>query len=263
MVDEEIFDPISGLFKLGLLLVLLLLVLALSRWKNINIEQELAIATVRGFCQLMILALIITTIFELEDLLLVLLVLAIMVIAGGYTSAKRAKGIPKPFPILTLSILSGASSSLLVMILIGILPLSPEFLIPLGGMAIGNSMISCSLAINRLKAEFKNNMSKIETSLALGATSDQAAEPYYRESVRAALIPKIDNIKTLGIIFIPGAMTGMLLAGADPIWAAEYQIAVFFMIISSSAIATILLTVLIKKRLFTEAHQIAENLHLS
>ena len=148
------------------------------------------------------------------------------------------------------------------MIIIGIIPLVPEFLIPLGGMAIGNSMISCSLTVNRLKAEFKNNRARIETALALGATSEQAAEDYFRDSVRAALIPKLDNLKTLGLIFIPGAMTGMLMAGANPVWAAEYQIAVFIMIISSSIIATILLTILIRKRLFTEAHQISEELHL-
>jgi putative ABC transport system permease protein len=149
-----------------------------------------------------------------------------------------------------------------MLIMIGIIPLEPEFMIPLGGMAIGNSMISCSLTLDRLKAEFKNNQAKIETSLALGATSEQAAEPYFTDSIRAALIPKLDNLKTLGLIFIPGAMTGMLIAGANPIWAAEYQVIIFFMIISSSIIATILLTILIKNRLFTKAHQIIENLVL-
>ncbi len=241
------------------MLVLLIITVILSRWKKLAIEHELGIAAIRGFCQLMLLSLILTTIFELDNLLLVLLVLTIMLTAGGATSAKRAKGIPNMFPITTTSILIGASVALIIMILIGILPLEPEFLIPLGGMAIGNSMISCSLAINRIKGEFKNNRNKIETALALGATSEQAAEPYFRESVRAALIPKLDNLKTLGLIFIPGAMTGMLIAGANPIWAAQYQIAVFLMIISSSIIATILLTIQIRKRLFTEAHQIDEN----
>jgi putative ABC transport system permease protein len=191
---------------------------------------------------------------------LILLVLAVMVTAGGATSAQRAKDIPNLFPITSLSILIGAAVALIILIFVGILPLRPEFLIPIGGMAIGNSMISCSLTLDRLLAEFKNNRDRIETALALGATSDQAAEPYFRASIRAALIPKIDNLKTIGLIFIPGAMTGMLMAGADPLWAAEYQIAIFLMIISSSIIATIMLTIQIKKRLFTEAHQLTEAL---
>ncbi len=135
-------------------------------------------------------------------------------------------------------------------------------MIPLGGMAIGNSMIATSLTLNRIIGEFKNNRNKIETALALGANSEQAAEPYFKTSIRAALIPTIDNLKTLGIIFIPGAMTGMLIAGAAPVWAAEYQIAVFLMIISANIITIIILTILVQKRLFTDAHQIAENLQL-
>lgn len=262
MVDVDIYDSVWGLIKLGLMLILIVIVFILSRWKKIDIEHELAIAAIRGFCQLMILAVFITAIFELDNLLLVLIVLAVMLVAGGFTAARRAKGIPNMFPITTISIFIGAGVALSVMIAITILPLEPEFLIPLGGMAIGNSMISCSLAINRLKAEFKNNKNKIETALSLGATSEQAAEPYFRESIRASLIPKLDNLKTLGLIFIPGAMTGMLMAGADPVWAAEYQVAVFIMIISSSIIATIILTILIRKRLFTEAHQIEEKVQL-
>ncbi len=219
-MTNGLYDPIWGMIKLGLALSLLVIVFILSRWKKINIEHELGIAAVRGFCQLMILSLILVTIFELDNLFLVLLVLAVMVTAAGATSANRAKGIPKMFPITAVSILTGSVVALSIMILIGLLPLKPEFLIPLGGMAIGNSMISCSLAINRLSAEFTNNRNKIETALALGATSTQAAEPYFRESIRAAMIPKIDNLKTLGLIFIPGAMTGMRMAGADPVWAA-------------------------------------------
>ena len=157
MAVGELFDPINGMIRLGLLMVLLIVVFALSRWKNIDIERELGIAAIRGFCQLMILSLILTAIFDLENLLLVLIVLAVMLTAAGLTSAKRATGIPNMFPITTSSILIGSTISVSVMILVGIIPLKPEFLIPLGGMAIGNSMISCSLTVNRLKAEFKNN----------------------------------------------------------------------------------------------------------
>lgn len=259
----EVFDPVSGMVRLGLGLVLLIIVFLLSRWKKLDIETELGIAALRGFCQLMLLALIITVIFDLENLFLVFIVLAIMATAGGFTSARRAKGIPKLFSITFTSIVIGSATALLVLIIIGLLPLKAEFLIPLGGMAIGNSMIGCSLTLNRIKGEFKNNHSKIETALSLGATSDQAGEPYFRTSVKAALIPTIDNLKTLGIIFIPGAMTGMLIAGANVLWAAEYQIAVFLMIISSKSIAIIFLTILIKKRLFTESHQVAENIQLT
>jgi putative ABC transport system permease protein len=260
MVVGDLFDPVTGMIRLGFGLVLLVIVFALSRWKNLDVERDLAIAAIRGFVQLMLLSLFITWIFDLDNLFLVLIVLAFMVTAGGYTAAKRAKSIPKLFSITTTSILIGSAVAIVILVLIGLIPLEPEFLIPLGGMAIGNAMIGCSLTINRLKSEFKNNRDKIETTLVLGATSDQAGEPYFRESVRAALIPTIDNLKTLGIIFIPGAMTGMLIAGANVIWAAEYQIMVFLMIMSSKSIAIIILTILIKNRLFTQEHQLNEKI---
>ncbi|MCK5562113.1 MAG: ABC transporter permease, partial [Thermoplasmata archaeon] len=105
-----LMTPFWGMIKLGLMLILLIVVIVLSRWKKLDIEQELGIAAIRGFCQLMILALILTTIFELRNLFLVLLVLAVMLTAGGFTAARRAKGIPNMFPITTISILVGASA---------------------------------------------------------------------------------------------------------------------------------------------------------
>ena len=105
-------------------------------------------------------------------------------------------------------------------------------------------------------AEVRSNRLRIEAALSLGADSSTAAAPYLNTSVRAALIPTIDHLKNLGVIFIPGAMTGLLIAGADPVWAAEWQIAIFFMILSSGVIATTMVTGLARRQLFTSAHQL-------
>jgi putative ABC transport system permease protein len=256
MVDYS-FTPEDGLLKLGMAVILVAIIIILSRYRRLDVEQDLMIAAVRGFIQIMILALILSFLFS-AHLILIFIVYAVMLFMAGYTSSKRAKGLPEPLKITTASILIGAGITLGVMVTTGIIPLRPEFLIPLGGMVIGNSMINCSLALDRLIADMKNNRGLIETALALGASSNQASINHVRDSVRAALIPTIDNLKTIGIIFIPGLMTGLLIAGADPLWAAAYQLVIFFMILCAGTITIITATYLAQKELFTKRHQLKD-----
>ncbi len=117
-------------------------------------------------------------------------------------------------------------------------------------------MVICSLALNRLAGAISSNRDRIETSLCLGASSEEALEPYTRLSVAASLIPSIDTVRTLGIIIIPGTMTGMIIGGTDPLWAAEYQLIRYFMLISAGIITSILATHLAEKHLLTDAHQL-------
>ncbi|KYK29701.1 MAG: hypothetical protein AYK23_05005 [Candidatus Proteinoplasmatales archaeon SG8-5] len=251
------YDEWEGLIRLAFTAVLLAIVLVLSYMKRIGIGKDAALSSARGFAQLMILAIIFTYIFDSPDWLLYTWILFIaMCILAGYTSARRAKQIPKAWQITTPSIVIGTSITLIIMLLTEIMISRPEFIIPLAGMAFGNTMNLCSLCLNRIIGEVKNNRARIEAALALGATSDQAIDPYIQTSVKAAMIPSIDSIKTLGVIFIPGAMAGLLMAGTEPLVAAEYQIAVFFMIFSAGIITAITVSSLARKRLFTEAHQL-------
>jgi putative ABC transport system permease protein len=118
-------------------------------------------------------------------------------------------------------------------------------------------MAICSLSLERLLRETRLNRTGIETMLSLGATSRQALEGYARLSVRAALIPTIDSLKTLGVIFIPGAMAGLLIAGTPPLVAAEYQIIVYLMIVGGGIITALIAATLARTQLFTEAEQLA------
>ena len=253
------FDAWEGLIRLGFTAVLLLIVFVLSYLKKLGVGKEAALASIRGFLQLMILAILFGFIFDSPDWMLYTWTLFIaMAILAGYTSARRAKEIPNAWRITTPSIVIGTALTLVIMAFTGIMPVQAQFVIPLAGMAFGNTMNICSLSLNRIIGEIKNNRDKIEAALALGATSDQAIDPYIQTSVRAALIPSIDSLKTLGIIFIPGAMAGLLMSGTPPLVAAEYQIVVFFMIFSAGIMTATVVSSLARKRLFTEAHQLCE-----
>ncbi|MCG7843805.1 MAG: iron export ABC transporter permease subunit FetB, partial [Methanomassiliicoccales archaeon] len=227
--------------------VLVAAVMLLTARLRLGLISELAQAMVRALVQLTALALVLVFVFELEELALLLLVLAVMLSFASFTSARRVKGMPRAFRVSSISIIVSSTMVITVMVAVGALPLRGEYLIPLGGMVIGNTMNINSLALDRLRGEVVNQVPRVEAALALGARYDQAVAPMVRRGVRSSLIPTIDNMKTLGLVWIPGLMAGMVLAGAEPMVAAVFQIVVFSMILASGAITAMLSTRLMSK----------------
>ena len=114
------------------------------------------------------------------------------------------------------------------MVALGIIEPKPRYLVPVGGMVIGNSMTAAAVALNRLGEDVHDRARQIEATLALGATSTQAVAPLVRRSLRSGMITLIDSTKTTGLIFFPGTMVGMLLAGADPTDAVRLQLILLY-----------------------------------
>lgn len=256
------YTPIEGLYILLATSSLLFIVIILSVYKKLGIGKEFSYAILKGGGQLVLIALFLTFLFQTELwIFLIWILLITMILVGGHTSAKRATHMPQAFQITTPAILAGATLALSILAISQAMPLQPQYIIPLAGMAFGNSMSICSLSLDRLIREIKLNRAGIESMLSLGIPSKQAIEEYNRLSIRAALIPTIDRLKTLGIIFIPGAMSGLIIAGTDPIVAAEYQIIVYLMIVGGGIITAMTVTFLGRKKIFTEYEQIAEWLY--
>lgn len=251
------FDPFSfelygGLWILTMSFALLAVSLILSRLRSLGLERDLVVASVRGGVQILAIGFILFAVFQLEDPLLALVVLAFiasMVAVATYTSSKRAKDLPNPSSVSFWGISATAVVTLGIMVGLRILPLRPEFLIPIAGMVVGNAMNTTSLALNRLLAEVRGNRARIEARMLLGADPNTALQPHVRASVRSSLIPTVDSLKTLGIVFIPGGMTGMLMGGVDPIWAAQYQLVIYFMIFAGNLISTTVSTTIAARQL--------------
>lgn len=253
------YNWFEGLFILFSVCVLLVIVIILSVIKKMGIGKEFAFAIFKGGVQLFIIALFLTFLFEFQLWYLLIWVLLIsMVLISGYTSAKRASKMPKAYQITTPAILCGSTSALVVLAITRAMPMEPQFIVPLAGMAFGNSMTICSLSLERLLREVRLSRLTIETALSLGATSKQAIEDLGRLTIRASLIPTIDRLKTLGIIFIPGTMSGLLIAGTNPIVAAEYQIIVYLMIVGGGLISSLAVYYLSRTRIFNQTEQLAE-----
>ena len=239
-----------------LTLALVAVAVALSLYQRLGLERDIGIAAVRSFVQLSAMGYVIDYVFGLESLGAVVLLLAGMVLFAGWTSARRARGVPKALPVAAVAVGVAAVATLGVLLILQIVPATARYLIPLGGMVIGNSMNAASLTLTRIRDDLSEQRLKVEAALALGATSRQAVSPILRTALQRALIPLIDSTKTTGIIFLPGAMVGMIIAGADPLEAVRLQIVVLYMLLGSVSIAAILVGLLSYRSFFTARHQL-------
>ena len=239
-------------------LVLVAIAIAASRWRDAGLEQDIAVAVARSFVQLVAIGFVITVIFEQDDAGLVIALLAVMVIFGALTARRRAAKVPDAFWPLLAALALAAVTTLGLVLALGIFEATPRYVVPVGGMVIGNAMTAAAVALNRLGDDVADRSNQIEASLALGATSTQAMSPLVRRSLRSGMITLIDSTKTTGLIFFPGTMVGLLLAGADPVDAVRLQLILLYTLLGSVAIAALTATTLARRNFFTPAHQLRE-----
>jgi putative ABC transport system permease protein len=250
---------VQGLGTVASALLALALVagaIAVSRYQRLDLEKDIASAVVRSFVQLTAIGYAIYFIFGLESIGYVLLLLVGMVAFAAWTSAHRGEGVSGAFFISVVAIGVAAAASLGILLTLQIVPPTARYLIPLGGMVIGNSMNTASLVLGRIRDDVESHRLNIEVALALGATSRQSVSPILKTALKSAMTPLIDSTKTAGIIFLPGTMAGMIIGGADPLEAVRLQIVVLFMLLGSVSIAAILVGLLSYRSFFTARHQL-------
>ena len=239
-------------------LALVLVAVAVSLWRRAGAERDIAVAVVRSFVQLTAMGYVIKLIFDADSLLFVAALLATMVLFGALTARSRARTVPHAFwPLLAALALAGAGT-LGVVLALGIFDAEARYLVPVGGMVIGNSMTAAAVALNRLGDEVAGSADRIEATLALGATAGQAIRPALTRSLRSGMIPLVDSTKTTGLIFFPGTMVGMLLAGAEPVDAVRLQLILLWLLLGSVAIAALSAVLFAQRNFFTSAHQLRE-----
>ncbi len=237
---------------------LIALAIAVSVWKRTDLEGDIAIAAIRSMIQLIAIGYVIQAIFDEDSLLLVIGLLAVMVTFGSLTARGRAKRVPGALRPIAVALTLSAATTLGLVLALGIFEPEPRYLVPVGGMVIGNSMTAAAVGLNRLGDEMTDRAREIEATLALGATATEAARPSMRRALRSGTIALIDSTKTTGLIFFPGAMTGMLLAGADPIDAVRLQLILLWTLLGAVALSTLVVTTLAYRNFFTPAHQLRE-----
>jgi putative ABC transport system permease protein len=237
---------------------LVVIAAAVSFWRKADLEQDIGIAAIRCAIQLTAIGYVIKLIFEQDNFAFVLALLIVMVVFGAFTARSRAKRVPGAFwPLLIALALAGALTLGLVVAL-GIFKPTPRYLVPVGGMVIGNAMTASAVALNRLGDEMRDARARIEATLALGATAREASNPTVRRALRSGMITLVDSTKTTGLIFFPGTMVGMLLAGAAPVDAVRLQLILLYVLLGAVSISALVSTGLAYRNFFTPAQQLRD-----
>lgn len=248
-------DLERGLVDCAISGTLALAVLFLARKRAPGLLRELPVAELRGLVQIVAVGTILA--FMLHGPRWVEVpVLAAMVLAAADIVRRRAKQIQRSYSLILPAILCGAGSVLCLMASTRVIPTEVAVLIPVGSMVIANTMNTLSLFLDRLRGEVVSHTGEIESALALGAAPDVALLPGLNAAYRACLIPSIDNIRSLGIVWIPGIMAGMVLSGSSPMFAALYQFVVLTTIFSAAALTCLVASHMVTRRLFSKNDQL-------
>jgi putative ABC transport system permease protein len=259
-VIAEVMNYLSGDVLVGLAqaaagIVLCLAVVALCRRFAVHVEREAALAIGRGLLQMVAVGIVLALLLR-GNLLIGALILLLMTVAAALTASRRLKDITGPVQLSFWAILAGSGVVIVFMLATGTLKSNITMLVPVGSMIIANAMNACAQAAERFRADVAAHVGQIEAALALGAEPDATVAPHVQSAVYASLLPRLDMLKSLGLVWIPGVMAGMLLSGASPVYAGIYQFIIVAMILAASAITGMAAILLLRRRAFSAAAQL-------
>ncbi|MBB6449175.1 putative ABC transport system permease protein [Geomicrobium halophilum] len=238
------------------LIFFVLIPVSLSYIYALGLSKSIIWSSFRGIVQLFLIGYVLTYLFSLPPLIGISLMLAVMIAVASFHASKKGEELPYARPIIFLVIVGIALLILAMWLGFDMIDFQPDQVIPMSGMVIGNSMVAIGLALERMKSEFKESKGKIVAALALGAKPQQASTILIRKIVKAAMIPNVDGLKTIGLVQLPGMMTGLILGGVAPIEAIRYQIVISLSIFTSVSIAAMIVTIIFYRFFFNRNMQL-------
>ena len=248
--DVALIDVAASLALVGVAIVL-------SIREGLGLERGMAWAAARALVQLLLVGVALGVVIDPDrPLILSWAWVVAMVAFAGDVARRRARDVPRLFSLAVMGFTASAAVSLGVLFGFGVFPLEGRTLVPLTGMLIGNSMTATVVVSNRIVDEFRDKRGEVEARLALGQPAAKAARPYLRSALRTALTPQIETTKATGIVFLPGAMTGLILAGVEPVDAVLVQVVVMYLILGSVSVTTAVVALGLERRLFTSDHRL-------
>jgi len=241
------------------MVIFIIIPIVISKSLKLGLEKDTVIAGIRSFIQLLIVGYILQFIFDKDNP--IFMILMVVLIIGAATQNARKKGLSIP-GITWKLLLAYVSIELITQgILIGlkIIPPTPQYVIPITGMVIGNAMVLSILFLNRFISEIQQNENLVKLILSLGGTPKQAIHKQLMTSIQTSAIPTIEQQKTIGLVQLPGMMSGQIIAGADPIDAVFFQILIVFILITSAVTTSVILGFLSYPTLFNSKKQLIES----
>jgi putative ABC transport system permease protein len=260
-VTADLFHSLTGDIAMGLAqaagaIVLCAVVVLICRRFAVHVERESAISVLRGLVQMVLVGMVLAVLLH-GSLLIGVLILLAMTFAAAVTASRRAQDIKGALLISFYAIAAGSGVVIAAMLATGTLTPDIAVLVPVGSMIIANAMNACAQSVERFRADVTAHAGQIEAGLALGAAPAVTVAPYVQSAVYASLLPRLDMLKSLGLVWIPGVMAGMMVSGASPVYAGIYQFIIVAMILAASGITGLIATLLTRNRAFSPAAQLA------
>ncbi len=236
-------------------IALCMAVVLICRRFAVHVERETVTSLARGLVQMALVGVILALLLN-SNLLAGVIILFVMMVAAALTASRRAHGIWGARSLSFYSIAAGSGIVIASMLAMGVLNAKIAMLVPVGSMIIANAMNACAQSIERFRSDVTAHVGQVETALALGADPAVSVAPYVQTAVYASLLPRLDMLKSLGFVWIPGVMAGMVLSGASPLYAGIYQFIVVAMILAASGITGMVATLFVRKRAFSPTQQL-------
>jgi putative ABC transport system permease protein len=246
-----------GAVGLATSLLLVVVVVAVSRWQRLRLEPTIVWAAARALVQLLLVGFALLVVIDPDrPIALSWAWVVAMVAFAAWTVRRRAPEVPAVLPLALAGFTAAAAVTLGVIFGLGVFPVEGRTVVPLSGMMVGNSMNATVLCARRVVDELRDKRDEVEARLALGQSSALASRPYLRTALRNALTPQIETTKAVGIVFLPGAMTGLILAGVDPVDAVLVQAVVMYLVLGAVGTTTVVVALGLVRRLFTPDHRL-------
>lgn len=241
---------------LALAFILVLVTMGIAYREKLQVNRDIIVSVFRAIVQLFLVGYLLKYVFRVNNYLLTIVLALIIVFNASYNAMKRSQGITHAFRNSFLAIFVSTGVTLTVLIAVGTIKMVPSQLIPITGMIASNAMVAIGICYRNLNQAFRDQRQQILERLALGADLKEASLPILQETIKIGIQPTIDSAKTVGIVSLPGMMSGLIFAGVDPVRAIKYQIMVTFMLLSTTGIASLIATYLAYKSFYNERKQL-------
>ncbi|HEX9025915.1 MAG TPA: iron export ABC transporter permease subunit FetB [Clostridium sp.] len=250
-----------SILQLSIAYIFVLIMLVIFKSRGIKREKQILIASTRMTVQLTIMGYVLMFVFNNPSWWLTSLMIIIMISFAIYNSIKRVKvTMSKELQhIIAFSMVCGAllTATFFIIVVLNVRPwFNPQYFIPISGMIVGNSMTGIALGANKLCSDIEDKHVEIENSLMLGASPTLATKEIVNNAFDSAILPTMNNMLTMGIVSLPGMMTGQILSGTFPLTAIKYQIGIMLAILGSTSIATVLFVTLGYRTFFTKDNRL-------
>jgi putative ABC transport system permease protein len=244
--------------SLSLTLIFVFIPLLLSKTLKLGLEKDTILATIRSIIQLLAVGYILKFVFDAQSYMYIFLMVALMIVVATLNARKKGKGIKGITWKIALTLIVIEFVTQGVLLGFNIVPATAQYIIPISGMMIGNSMVLSIFFLNRFTAEITSHQNEIELILSLGGTPKQAIHRQLINAVKASMIPTIESQKTIGLVQLPGMMSGQIIGGADPIQAVQFQLLIIFALLTTATLSSIMIGFLSYPALFNERMQLLE-----